>query len=213
MRVEVGVRGTEIGQIIGPKSKALQQKYTAKVENPKIPRPNLIKSAGSRPARTPRREKEDEMSWKTLVIAAVTLGCGSSVMAQDKQSELFLGIWEINLTKTVNYPQQSQMIINVPAPGGGFISTRATIAKENKSSSSEIHPVAFDGKPHATTGGDVREITYKLIDPYTIERTHNRNGRITVDTEQVSKDGKTLTVTQPGGVTRIYDKKFSVKAD
>jgi len=27
---------------------------------------------------------------------------------------------------------------------------------------------------------------YKLIDPYTIERTHNRNGRISVDTEQVS---------------------------
>jgi hypothetical protein len=42
-------------------------------------------------------------------------------------------------------------------------------------------------------------ITYKPIDPYTIERTHNRNGRITVDTEQVSKDGKTLTVTQPFG--------------
>ena len=57
----------------------------------------------------------------------------------------------------------------------------------------------------------MRDITYKLIDPYTIERTHNRNGRITVDTEQVSKDGKTLTVTQPGGITRIYDKKFSVK--
>jgi hypothetical protein len=153
------------------------------------------------------------MSWKTFVIAVVTMGCCSSLMAQDKQSEPFLGIWEINLTKTVNYPQQSQMIINVPAPGGGFISTRASIAKENKSSSTEIHPVAFDGRPHATTGGDVREITYKLIDPYTIERTQNRNGRITVDTEQVSKDGKTLTVTQPGGVTRIYDKKFSVKAD
>jgi hypothetical protein len=150
------------------------------------------------------------MSRKTFVIAVVMLGCCTSVMAQDKQNEPFLGIWEINLTKTVNYPQQSQMIINVPAPGGGFISTRATIGKENKSSSSEIHPVAFDGKPHATTGGDAREITYKLTDPYTIERTHNRNGRITVDTEQVSKDGKTLTVIQPGGVMRIYDKKFNV---
>jgi hypothetical protein len=150
-----------------------------------------------------------KMSWKTFVTAVVMLGC-TTLMAQDKQSEPFVGIWEINLTKTVNYPQQSQMIINVPAPGGGFISTRATIGKENKSSSAEIHPVAFDGKPHATTGGDAREISYKLIDPYTIERTHNRNGRITVDTEQVSKDGKTLTVIQPGGVMRIYDKKFNV---
>jgi len=67
------------------------------------------------------------MSWKTVVIAVVMLGSCTTLKAQDKQSEPFLGIWEINLTKTVNYPQQSQMIINVPAPGGGFISTRATI--------------------------------------------------------------------------------------
>src|SRR2546426_9218354 len=150
------------------------------------------------------------MSWKTLVVVMVTLGSGPSLVAQDKQSEPFLGIWEINLTKTVNYPQQSQMIINVPAPGGGFISTRATIGKENKSSSAEIHPVGFDGKPYATTGGDAREISYKLIDPYTIERTHNRKRTMSVDTEQVSRDGKTLTVKQ-ANATRIYDKKFSVK--
>ena len=150
------------------------------------------------------------MFLKSLGLVGATLTICATLMAQDKQSEPFLGIWEINLAKTTNYPQQSQMIINVPAPGGGFISTRATIAKENKSSSAEVHPVAFDGKPHATTGGDVREITYKLLDPYTIERTHNRNGKISVDTEQVSKDGKTLTVKQ-AGATRIYDKKFSVK--
>ena len=150
------------------------------------------------------------MSWRSLAVLVAMLAFATSVFAQDKQSEPFLGVWEINLAKTTNYPQQSQMIINVPAPGGGFISTRATIAKENKSSSAEIHPVAFDGKPHATTGGDVREISYKLIDPLTIERTHNRNGKITVDTEQVSKDGKTLIVKQPNA-TRYYDKKFTVK--
>jgi hypothetical protein len=151
------------------------------------------------------------MSWKSLGLLVAALAFCTTLMAQDKQSEPFLGIWEINVVKTLNYPQQSQMIINVPAPGGGFISTRATIGKENKSASAEVHPVGFDGKPYLTTGGDVREISYKLIDPYTIERTHNRNGKITVDREQVSKDGKTLTVIQPGGVSRIYDKKFDVK--
>jgi hypothetical protein len=150
------------------------------------------------------------MSWKFLGMLVATLAFCASLMAQDKQSEPFLGIWEINLVKTTNYPQQSQMIINVPAPGGGFISTRATIGKENKTASAEVHPVAFDGKPHATTGGDVRDITYKLIDPYTIERTHNRNGKITVDTEQVTKDGKTMIVKQ-ANATRYYDKKFTVK--
>ena len=143
-------------------------------------------------------------------MLVATLAFDASLMAQDKQSEPFLGIWELNLKKTTNYPQQSQTMINVPAPGGGFISTRATIGKESKSSSTEIHPVAFDGKPHQTSGGDAREISYKLIDPYTIERTHNRSGKISVDTEQVSKDGKTMTVKQ-ANATRIYDKKFAVK--
>ena len=107
------------------------------------------------------------MSWKSSGVLVATLTFCTSLMAQDKQSEPFLGIWEINLAKTTNYPQQSQMIINVPAPGVGFISTRATIGKDNKSSSTEIHPVAFDGKPHPTTGGDARGISYKLIDPNT----------------------------------------------
>ena len=150
------------------------------------------------------------MSWKTSAVLIAALAICTSLIAQDKQSEPFLGIWELNLAKTTNYPQQSQTMVNVPAPGGGFISTRATIGKDNKSSSTEIHPVAFDGKPHPTTGGDAREISYKLINPNTIERTHNRNGKISVDTEQVSQDGKTLTVTQ-AGATRIYDKKFDVK--
>jgi len=150
------------------------------------------------------------MSWKSLGVLIATLAFCASLTAQDKKSEPFLGIWELNLEKTANYPQQSQTMINVPAPGGGFISTRATIGKDNKASSTEIHPVVFDGKPHQTTGGDAREISYKLIDSYTIERTHNRNGRISVDTEQVSKDGKTMTVKQ-ANATRIYDKKFAVK--
>jgi hypothetical protein len=73
--------------------------------------------------------------------------------------------------------------------------TCATTGKENKSSSTESHPVIFDDKPHQTTGGDGREISYKLIDPYTIERTHNRNGRISVDTELVS-ESKSFQKTQ-----------------
>ena len=152
------------------------------------------------------------MSWKSLTVLVAMLAFCTSLMAQDKQIQPFLGIWEINVEKTANYPQQSQMIINVPtADGKGIISTRATIAKENKSSSAEIHPEYLDGKPYKTSGGDTREIAYKLVDPYTVERTHNRGGKITVDKEQISKDGKTLTVIQPGGIERIYDKKFDVK--
>lgn len=144
------------------------------------------------------------MSWRLLGLLLVTCAFCTALPAQN---DPFLGIWELNLEKTANYPQQSQTIINVPAPGG-FKSTRATIGKDNKSSA-EIHPVVFDGQPHQTSGGDAREISYKRIDANTIERTQNRDGKITVDKEQVSKDGKTLTVTQATAV-RVYDKQFSV---
>src|SRR5437667_12735250 len=101
------------------------------------------------------------MSWKSLVLLVATLAFDASLIAQDKQSEPFLGIWELNLEKTTNYPQQSQTMINVPAPGG-FISTRATIGKENKSSSTEIHHVSFDGNPQHDIRCDARQHSYKM---------------------------------------------------
>jgi hypothetical protein len=85
------------------------------------------------------------MSWKTLVVFVVTLAGGATLAAQGTPSDPFLGIWEINLGKTVNYPNRSQTLINVPAAGGGFVSTRASIALDNKSGNVEVHPVAFDG--------------------------------------------------------------------
>jgi hypothetical protein len=144
------------------------------------------------------------MSWKSLGVFVAIMAFCTGLAAQN---EAFLGVWELNLQKTTNFPQQSQTIVNLPTPDG-FTSIRATIGKDR--SSTEVHPVVFDGKPHQTTGGDPREISYKRIDANTIERTHNRNGKISVDTEQVSKDGKTLTVKQADSV-RIYDKQFNVQ--
>ena len=156
------------------------------------------------------------MSWKSVSVVIVMLAFCTSLMAQDKETQEkqiapFLGVWELDVTKTVNYEDMvNQMFVNTPAPGGGFISTRAMIHKENKSNT-EIHPYAFDGKPHRSSGSDVRDFFYKLIDPLTIERTYERNGQKIVDHEQVSKDGKTMTVTQPGGRVRIYHKTFDIK--
>jgi hypothetical protein len=146
------------------------------------------------------------MSWKSFAVLFATLAfCASALAADDP----FLGIWKLNGDKTSNYGQRTQLIINLPAPGG-FTSIRSSVGPDNMSST-EVHPVAFDGKPLQTTGGDARQIAYKRIDANTIERTQYRNGATSVDTEQVSADGKTLTVKQANAV-RIYDKQFDVKA-
>src|SRR5260370_6967744 len=136
------------------------------------------------------------MRWKTLGLFIATIAFSMSAVRTGlaAQNERFLGIWERNIGKASNYAQQTQMIINVPAPGG-FTSIRATIGKDGKSST-EVHPVAFDGKPYQTTGGDPREISYKRINANTVERTQNRNGKISADTEQVSKHANRLTWNQ-----------------
>jgi hypothetical protein len=150
------------------------------------------------------------MSWKSLTAMVLLLGLVTCLMAQDNQVKPFLGVWTLNLEKSKDAAFDSQTITNVPAPGGGYLSTRSQVYKENKNSSTEVHPVVFDGKPHKTSGGDTRIITYKLIDPYTFERTHDRNGKISTDKTTVSRDGKTMTIAMPAG-DRIYDKKFDVR--
>ena len=156
-------------------------------------------------------------------ILTVVLAFGLAVAAQqtatrplaaqrggmsDQANDPFVGIWELNRAKTTNYAGRNQTIVNVPEPGG-FKSRRVTL-NDNKTARVEIHPYIFDGSFHLTEGGDPREISYKRLDPNTIERTTRRNGQLSVDKEEVSKDGKTLTVTQPGS-TRVFDKQFSVQ--
>jgi hypothetical protein len=121
------------------------------------------------------------------------------------QDSPFLGIWRL---AGENMPNEVHYIVNLPTPGG-FTSLRVSVNKDNRTNT-EVHPVAFDGKPYATTGGDAREISYKQINANTIERTQNRNGKISVDTEEVSSDGKTLSVKQATG-TRVYNRQFSVQ--
>lgn len=157
------------------------------------------------------------MSWKSLGLLVAAFALCTSLMAQNKENkDPFSGVWELNLAKTTNYDiYTSQFIIYAPLSSGGLNRITASVNEKKKTSTTEVHPVLFDGKPHQTVGEDRREISYKRPDPYTIVRTQNRNGQITVDREEVSKDGKTLTITQPSGAggkgdVRIFDKRADV---
>jgi hypothetical protein len=157
------------------------------------------------------------MSWKSLGVLAAAFAFCATLTAQNKQSkDPFSGVWELNLAKTTNYDlYASQFIVYVPLPGGGLNRITASVNENKKTSTTEVHPVLFDGKPHQTVGEDRREISYKQPDPYTIVRTQNRDGQITVDKEEVSKDGKTLTITQPSGAggkgdVRVFNRRADV---
>lgn len=91
-----------------------------------------------------------KMSWKSLGAFVAVIGfCCIGLAAQN---DPFLGIWALNVDQTSNYPMKSQLIINVPSPDSpdAFISMRASINK-NGQSSTEIHPVVFDGNPTRLT--------------------------------------------------------------
>lgn len=142
------------------------------------------------------------MLRKPLCVLVLIVAFSAGLMAQN---EPFLGAWELNLAKsniTRGAVPKHQVIINVAEPGG-FKTTRASLNQDG--TSVEVHHYRFDGKFQQTEGGDAREISYKRLNPNTIERTTKRNGEITVGQEEVSRDGKSLTVTQPGNV-RIFER-------
>lgn len=147
-------------------------------------------------------------------IVAVVLEADAGLFAQN---ERFLGIWELNLPKssiTRGAPPRSEMIVNVAEPGG-FRSVLSVVSE--RGTSVEIHHYNFDGGFHPTEGSDPRELSFRRVDPSTIEQETRRNGQITVRRRlQLSADGKTLILvasgTSGGGQkyendTRVYDRR------
>jgi hypothetical protein len=148
-----------------------------------------------------------------IVLLAVCAG-GRDLGAQN---ERFFGIWELNLAKssiTRGAPPKSELIVNVAEPGG-FKSVLSVVT--DRSTSVEIHHYNFDGQFHQTEGSDPRELSFRRVNPSTIEQDTRRNGQVTVHRRiEVSADGQTMTLmasgTTGGGQkydndTRVYEKK------
>jgi len=146
-----------------------------------------------------------------LLIALAALGRPAD------QVEPFLGTWDLNLAVssiTRGAPPRIETIVNIAEPGG-FRSMLAVVGE--KATSVEIHHYNFDGNFHQTEGSDPRELSFKRIDPNTIEQDTRRNGAITVHRHiELSRDGKTMTVTANGTTgggqkysndIRVYEKK------
>ena len=121
-----------------------------------------------------------KMSWKSLGVFVAVIGFCSIGLAA--QNDPFLGIWALNVDQTSNYPMKSQLIINVPSPDSpdAFISMRSSINK-NGQSSTEIHPVAFDGNPIKPTEA-------------TLERSHTNASMQTQWKEPRIGRGKSLSI-------------------
>ena len=154
------------------------------------------------------------MSRRTLLVLVAALAWPAGLIAQN---EPFLGSWALNLAKssiTRGAPPLGETVVNVAEPGG-FKSTLTVVT--DRSTNVEIHHYNFDGNFHQTEGSDPRELSFRRVDPNTIEQETRRNGQVTVNRRiELSKDGKTMTFTASGTTgggqkysndTRVYEKK------
>jgi hypothetical protein len=153
------------------------------------------------------------VSQRALLVLAIII----SSVGLTAQSEPFLGTFELNLAKssiTRGAPPKGETVANITEPGG-FKSTLAVVGE--RGTNVEIHHYNFDGGFHQTEGSDPRELSFKRIDPRTIEQQTRRNGTITVTRRiTLSPDGKTLTYVASGTTgggqkytndTRVYERK------
>lgn len=131
-----------------------------------------------------------------LLVLAVTLGC-TSAMAQQKS---FLGSWKLDLAKSKFNPGPAPKSNTVTWERwqGGF---KAIIDNTDARGKGTHHVITFklDGKAHRVPGpAQPTTVTFKRMD-HAFENVRRVNGKITFATRRVvSRDGKTLTVTQTG---------------
>ena len=136
-----------------------------------------------------------------IAVLSVFIVC-LSAWADDVQ----VGTWKVNVTKSkfkTSPPPQSQTVTIVSQGNDGIkLTVNAVNAKGEKSTIE--YAAQYDGKEYPRTesgAGAVagQTVTLKRIDAHAVERVAYLKGKkLTTEKWEISKDGKTRTVTQSG---------------
>src|SRR5215470_11799596 len=149
-----------------------------------------------------------------LVVCLVVI----SPLSSFAQTDPIIGTWKLNVAKSKfspGPPSQSQTL-TYEAVGQGYKVTVKGTDAEGKPIDSQF-TANFDGKDYPVSGNPGWDtITWKRIDAYKSESTRKKAGKVVgTATRVVSKDGKTLTLTEEGVTTKgekfrntvVYDKQ------
>src|SRR5215813_14138859 len=144
-----------------------------------------------------------------VAFLAVCLFATSS-MSSFAQTDPSIGTWKLNLAKSKYSPgpPPKSQTLTFEAVGKGVKVTNKITDAEGKPIDIQF-TVNDDGKDYPVTGSpDVDTIAWKRIDAYTVESTRKKAGKVlSTATRVVSKDGKTLTLTEKG--VNAKGEKFS----
>jgi len=135
-----------------------------------------------------------------VAFLAVCLFATSS-LTSFAQTDLIIGTWKLNPAKSKlnsGPPPKSQTLTYEAAGQGVKVTVKGTDA-EGKPIDSQF-TANYDGKDYPVTGNPVWDtITWKRIDAYKSESTRKKAGKVVGTASRVvSKDGKTLTITEKG---------------
>src|SRR5262245_19862383 len=146
------------------------------------------------------------------VVVAFLAMClfATSSLSSFAQTDPIIGTWKLNLAKSKfspGPPPKSQTL-TYEAVGQGYKVTNKGTDAEGKPIDSQF-TANFDGKDYPVSGNpDYDMTTLKRIDAYKTESTKKKAGKVVVTTIRVvSKDGKTLTITEKG--VNAKGEKFS----
>ena len=156
---------------------------------------------------------------KHLSILGASLGVllytqGVSAQATDPM----MGTWELNVAKSKFSPGPApkSQTRTYEASGAGVKYTAKGVDAEGKPTLTQ-YTANFDGKDYPITGSpDSDTISLKKVDAHTVEATQKKAGKVVLTSKrEVSKDGKTMTVTNKGTNAKgqavdnvvVFDKK------
>jgi hypothetical protein len=136
-----------------------------------------------------------------------------SPLSSFAQTDPIIGTWKLNPAKSKyspGPPLKSQTLTYEAVGQGVKVTVKGTDA-EGKPIEGQF-TANYDGKDYPVTGNPNWDaITWKRIDAYKSESTRKKAGKVVVAaTRVISKDGKTLTLTEKGekiSNTLVYEKQ------
>jgi hypothetical protein len=146
--------------------------------------------------------KGDRM-YKKLAFVLVAIVIGSVAgWAEDVQT----GRWTLNLAKSQfkTSAAPKTQIVTITPDGKDGVKVTADVVRANGANAAFAYAGQYDGKeyPRTETGDGAvpgQTVTLKRIDNHTVERiTYLKGKKLVTEKWEISRDGKTRTVTQSG---------------
>jgi hypothetical protein len=150
----------------------------------------------------PNQKEEDSMHKRFLFALVTVVVVSVPGWTQDVQT----GRWTLNVAKSQfkTSPAPKTQIVTIVPEGKDGVKVTADVVRTNGAKAAFEYAAQYDGKeyPRTETGDGAvqgQTVTVKRLDARTVERiTFLKGKKLIIEKWEISRDGKTRTVTQSG---------------